>query len=288
MNWRTIALPVLVVVGMFGCRQVASAADLPAQAPAYKAALASNGWTGFYFGANFGGVWGASNSQTTTVGTAGGSYIVPNDVPTFDAAGAQHPKASGFFTGGAQLGYNWQLGAIALVGLEADFQSFSTRGSASSTAVYPSFAPAAFTISSSVGTDWLATVRGRAGVIAGRDWLVYGTGGLAISQVRASWSFTDTCAFYTACNGFFVPGLSAAEAASASATKVGWTAGAGFETRLASNWSVKAEYLYVNLGSISATGLISNAAFYGATGNVISHSMSVSDHIGRVGLNYHL
>jgi outer membrane immunogenic protein len=286
MNWRTIALPVLVVAGTFGCRQVASAADLPAQAPVYKAAPASNGWTGFYLGANFGGVWGASNSQTTTVGAAG-TYVVSNDVPTFDAVGAQHPKTSGFFTGGAQLGYNWQLGAMGLVGLEADFQSFSTKGSTSSTAVYPSFAPAAFTISSSVSTDWLATVRGRAGVIASRDWLVYGTGGLAIGQVRASWGFTDTCAFYAICGGFVVPGLSAAEAASASATKVGWTAGAGFETRLASNWSVKAEYLYVNLGSVSATGLISNAAFYGGTANAISHSANVSDHIGRVGLNYH-
>jgi outer membrane immunogenic protein len=116
---------------------------------------------------------------------------------------------------------------------------------------------------------------------------VYATGGVAIGQVRASWGFSDTCAFLAVCGGAFVPGLSAAEAASASATKVGWTAGAGFETRLASNWSVKAEYLYVNLGSVSASGVISNAAFYGATANVISHSVSVSDHIGRVGLNYH-
>lgn len=176
---------------------------------------------------------------------------------------------------------------MGLVGIEGDFQSFSTKGSASSTAVYPTFSPASFTINSNVGTDWLATLRGRAGVIAGRDWLVYGTGGLALGQVRASWGFSDTCAFLPVCGSLVIPGPSAVEAASASATKVGWTAGGGIETRLASNWSVRAEYLYVNLGSISATGTISNAAFYGATTSVISHSVSVADHIGRVALNYH-
>jgi outer membrane immunogenic protein len=286
MNWRTIALPGLVVVATFGCKQNASAADLPTQGLVYKTAPVSEGWTGFYVGANLGGAWGTSSSQTTTVGTTG-SYVVSNDVATFDAAGVQHARSSGFFTGGAQLGYNWQLGAMGLVGIEADFQSLSTKGSASSAAVHPTFTPAAFTISSSVSTDWLATLRGRAGIIAGRDWLVYGTGGMAIGQVRASWGFSDTCPFLAVCGGLFIPGPSAAEAASASATKVGWTAGAGLETRLTPNWSVKAEYLYVNLGAISATGLISNAAFYGATANIISHSVSVSDHIGRAGLNYH-
>ena len=286
MNWRTMVLPAWVVVETFGCVQIASAADIPPPAAAYKAAPVSEGWSGFYAGANLGGVWGTSNSRTTTTGTTA-TYVVGNDVPTFDAAGVQHPANAAFFTGGAQLGYNWQLGAMGLLGLEADIQSLSTKASASSTAVYPTFAPAALTINSNVSTDWLATLRGRAGVIAGRDWLVYGTGGLAMGQVRASWGFTDTCGFLPICGALVVPGPSGAETASAAATKIGWTAGAGVETHLTSNWSVKAEYLYVNLGSVSATGLVSNAALFGATANVISHSMSVADHIGRAGLNYH-
>lgn len=86
MNWRTIARPALAVIATLGCKQVASAADLPAPATVYKAAPVSGGWTGFYVGGNLGGVWGTSTSNTTTVG-ATSSYVVANDVPTFDATG---------------------------------------------------------------------------------------------------------------------------------------------------------------------------------------------------------
>jgi outer membrane immunogenic protein len=40
-------------------------------------------------------------------------------------------------------------------------------------------------------------------------------------------------------------------AGTASQTKIGWTAGAGAEYAFARNWSVKLEYLFVDLGSTS-------------------------------------
>ncbi len=264
----------------------ALAADVVVESPAYKAA---DSWTGVYVGANLGGVWGKSDARTTATPAVASGYVVPADIPTFNAVGTQHLNASSFFTGGVQAGYNYQIGAMGLVGIEADFQSFSTKASASAGAVYPTFTPASFTITSNVSTDWLATLRGRLGIAATRDWLVYGTGGLAVGQVTGSWSFTDNCGLVPACGGSFVPGPNVAEGASASATKFGWTVGAGAEVRLTSNWSVKAEYLYVNLGSVSATTTIKDAAFlafYGANTNVFTHSLNVSDHIGRAGLNY--
>ena len=46
---------------------IASAADLPARAPVYKAAppVAAYSWTGFYVGANAGYAWGHSNTTSS-------------------------------------------------------------------------------------------------------------------------------------------------------------------------------------------------------------------------------
>jgi len=43
--------------------------------------------------------------------------------------------------------------------------------------------------------------------------------------------------------------------ASYSNTQVGWTAGGGVEWMFMPNWSAKAEYLYYDLGNISATSV---------------------------------
>ncbi len=61
--------------------------------------------------------------------------------------------------------------------------------------------------------------------------------------------------------------------------QVGWTVGGGIEAAVAGNWTAKAEYLYVDLGSISST-------FNDGT-NTITTSSTVRDHIFRAGVNYH-
>jgi outer membrane immunogenic protein len=66
------------------------------------------------------------------------------------------------------------------------------------------------------------------------------TGGLAVGDINAN-----------------VPGLG-----SMTTTNAGWTVGGGLEVGLAKNWTAKAEYLYVNLGSMNCgtacTGTPSN------------------------------
>ncbi len=253
----------------------AMAADL--SRPVYKAPPApvapAFSWTGWYVGFTAGGEWGTSDPATTTVFSPTG-YFASSSVPAIAAAGAQHISMTGA-TAGGELGYNWQSGLLVL-GAETDFQYFGLKGSSSSSALYPCCAPTGFTISSNVKTDWLFTLRPRLG-IAADHWLLYATGGLAVSEVKANFLFTDTFA-------------TAMESASISSTRAGWVAGVGAEYAFAGPWSVKVEYLHVDLGSISTTS--SNlTAFVPAVSfptNVFSHSINLKSDVVRAGVNFRL
>jgi outer membrane immunogenic protein len=65
-------------------------------------------------------------------------------------------------------------------------------------------------------------------------------------------------------------------------TQFGWTAGGGVEWKFAPRWSVKAEYLYVDLGSTTYTSLNSNVGFSAS----IIHNHHLTENIARIGLNY--
>jgi outer membrane immunogenic protein len=79
---------------------------------------------------------------------------------------------------------------------------------------------------------------------------------------------------------------------SARTLKTGWTIGGGLESKIWDNWSVKAEYLYVDLGSntdvyntvFTKGGL---GAKVGEVAAVRTETSTNRDHIFRVGLNYH-
>ena len=61
--------------------------------------------------------------------------------------------------------------------------------------------------------------------------------------------------------------------------------GAGGELALNRNWSVKAEYLHVDLGSISTTAKITHGGFVGYT-NTLTTKADITANIARVGVNY--
>ena len=252
----------------------ASAADLPARtyskAPAMMTPIYS--WTGFYVGLNAGGAWNDSNLTTRTLDPAL-SYFAATSPPAIALVGNQNINRSGF-TGGVTGGYNWQVNN-AVIGIEADFNYFGVRGSTTGTAVYPCCLASTFTVNSSVSTDWLATVRGRAGFLATPAFLFYGTGGLAVANVKANYLFTDT----------FSP---ATESASISTTRYGWTAGVGGEYALMNGWSIKAEYLYVDLGRASTTSnnLTLAAGTFPVPIQTFTHTVNLRSNIGRVGINY--
>jgi outer membrane immunogenic protein len=108
--------------------------------------------------------------------------------------------------------------------------------------------------------------------VIGGNWLVYGTGGLAVAKV----GFTDFVGF-AASNTF--------NAASVSNTKTGWTAGGGLEWMIAPHWSVKGESLHVDLGTTNSTSANSNPL--GFPLSTIAHSHSLTEEIGRAGVNFH-
>jgi outer membrane immunogenic protein len=262
----------------------AFAADLPthkAPPPADPLPMAYD-WTGFYAGLNAGGAWGRSDPSTTVGCPATGYFCTPVAFATNGpqiAGVASGSKNSSGFTGGAQVGYNWQAGNI-VYGLEGDFGSFHLQGSTGGTALYSTGAPGrSFTVGTSYQTDWLATARGRLGW-AFSNFLLYGTGGLAITELKVSNSFTD--------NVVIAGASGAIENASDSAVRVGWTVGAGAEWALSSHWAIKAEYLYADFGGrITANGTIINpGTTYAGRSNPIATSANVTAQVARVGVDY--
>jgi outer membrane immunogenic protein len=261
-----------------GLVAAASAADLGAPAPVYtKAPIEAPlyNWTGFYVGGYVGGATGSFDPTTSTVFSSAG-WFNTTSVPVINAAGQQSITPTGF-TGGFEAGYNWQVNKLVL-GVEGDIGAFHLSGNSSAGATYPCCA-AAFAIASSASTDWLSTVRGRVGV-AYNNLLFFGTGGVAFTDLKGNFAFADNCTAGTCSGG---PTL---ESAAVSNTKAGFAAGGGVEAGLGNHWSVKAEYLFVDFGTVSTTALISPQVNGLSNNNPFTHSIDLKANIGRVGLNY--
>jgi outer membrane immunogenic protein len=253
-------------------------ATLLSAGPTFAADLAANApppvynWSGFYVGGNVGGAWSYSEASTTTVFDPNPTgYFNPTSPGAIASAGAQDLRPTGF-TGGGQAGYNRQFGWL-VVGAEVDINYLGLKGASSGGAAYPCCMPHTFTVNSSANTDWLFTARPRAGW-AVNNWLIYVTGGLAASDVKGKFSFTDT--------------FGATESGSASSTKTGWTFGGGVEVGVQGPWTVKVEYLRVDLGSASTTSTNLNVPMYGGPfpTNPFTHSVDLTASIVRAGLNY--
>jgi outer membrane immunogenic protein len=144
---------------------------------------------------------------------------------------------------GGTAGFNWQTGQVVL-GIEGDVDWSGVSGTTVTSC------PAGCV----TRNDWLGTVRGRAGYAFDR-FLPYITGGLAAGDIRAS-----------------TPGFSGA-----SQTNLGWTVGAGLEAVIVGNWSAKAEYLHVDLGSFNC-GL--------SCGPGVTDNVSLHEELLRGGVNY--
>ncbi|QUS40343.1 porin family protein [Tardiphaga alba] len=240
----------------------ASAADLAAR-PYTKAPVMAPtwNWSGFYFGGNVG--YGIAHNETA-------QGIFAGTPPTVLLGATTGPVASDGVIGGVQIGWNTMFAPSWLFGIEADIQGADVKGSQRFVSGVL-FTPGDFAAVES-RLNWFGTVRGRLGWTATPETLLYVTGGLAYGEVetRNSSSF--------AIGG----GVLETAAASLKSTKTGWTVGGGIETRLwNSNWTAKAEYLYVDLGSqtlVNSTGPVT----------AFAHGSDVESrtHIIRAGLNY--
>lgn len=264
---RYASISVLLGLSCFGN---AMAADMAVKAPPPVVADVFT-WTGFYVGGNAGYAWG--RAAINGVETVPIPPFLAVDSAAISNAASPRIKPDGF-TGGVQAGYNWQVNSTVL-GLEADFESFRMRASTTGTFPFPSTLPGGaigpptsfFTPTSSVSTDWLFTGRGRLGW-ANDHWLLYATGGVAVTNLSVNQSIVQLAPFVFNTN--------------ASDTRVGWTVGAGFEYAFARNWSVKGEYLYLDFGKLNGVGVLTPAF----AGFAYSNSPHLTANIARVGVNY--
>lgn len=267
-------------------RWMSSVAVLPVflAAPALAAPPVYN-WTGFYVGANVGGAWGLYGSSTAVDCNVPGfvppstfSYLCstgfPGDGDLVAAAGTGRFDANGF-TGGFQAGANWQISNF-VAGLESDFGAFRLAGSRQGSGVLvQSWFGTPFTVTTSANTDWLFTFRGRVGFTVLPNLLTYVTGGLAVTRIATNTTYADN-------NTNFLGPVSGSWGGSA--VKTGYTVGVGAEYALANNWTVKAEYLYLNFGSVFANGTIRDGLGQGYF-QALSTRTDLTANIARLGVN---
>lgn len=281
---------------------VAASADMrmPVKAPP---PVAIYNWTGWYVGGNIGYSWGrATTEQTDTVSnfatlrafSAGGAPLtnlggvaLPLVSATVTTTGATTSKANvDGFVGGAQFGYNWQFDRYWLLGFEADFQGSAEKGSADSCSI--AGCPAgAFYGSADHHLKWFGTVRGKLGWLPHERVVLYATGGLAYGHLESD----------------YISGVIGGTllTASRSTTRAGWTVGGGVEGAIDRNWTIKLEYLYMDLGSYGTdlgTGQVdvvsplfacpgdSRCQITATTNTAAQVNTKFIDHVLRAGFNY--
>jgi outer membrane immunogenic protein len=206
-------------------------------------------WTGFYVGLNAGL---SAGNATKTHYEDYGSYPFRWETTRIDG-----------FSGGGQIGYNWEgFGNNIVVGVEADFQGSTLKGTYPNGYKsysynnyygdgegYSGYGSSERQAQTSV--DWWGTVRGRVGYAFG-NVLPYVTGGFAYGRVQDN----DTYQAYGAggpYGGYEAPSYtySRYDAHSYGGVVPGWTAGAGLEYAITPNLTVKAEYLFVDLANLN-------------------------------------
>ncbi|MBX9778617.1 MAG: outer membrane beta-barrel protein [Xanthobacteraceae bacterium] len=177
-------------------------------------------------------------------GRAKAKYFRPSD-----GANDGFHTADGF-VGGGQIGCDYQFAGNFVIGVQGMGNWANLNGSHSAL-----LAP----WTEATDTSWFATATGRLGVTLAPSWLVYVKGGAAWMQNE----YTRTLN-----NGGVV--------LSAKSNRSGWTVGGGLEWMFAPNWSVFAEYNFMDFGT-------KRVAF---TPGVFAQNIDERLEVVLVGINY--
>jgi len=238
----------------------ALAADL--RAPVYKAPPPAPvfSWTGFYFGGHGGCAYDRKDYTPGPFANAD-----PADVGTAFIIDTAH--GGGCYVGG-QIGYNYQVSSWVW-GVEVDASWGRLRSKTNFLEIEPGVIELLAIYDQKLTS--FGTVRGRLGYTWtwGTPVLWYVTGGWAWARNELTTQAIDTVG---------LPAVTDTQ------THSGWTVGTGLEVALGSNWSMKGEYLYMDLGSKSyATALITDDGTLPGTNTT---DVNLKIHTVRVGLNY--
>jgi outer membrane immunogenic protein len=221
----------------------AQAADMPLKAR--PMATEAFNWGGCFVGGSLGYAW-ARDSDTETFTATG---LLSGSSPT-DSANANGVKLGGY------LGCNWQVGGPWVIGAEGDLEWANLRG----TATFPNSGPPSDFYDTRINDQ--SSFRGRIGYALEPRLLLYATGGVAFASLTehdvlaATGAFTDN-----------------------SATRTGWTLGAGLDYALTNQWIGRIEYRYANFGTFSY-----NTAVFGPP--LFTESHRTTENAFRVGLAY--
>jgi outer membrane immunogenic protein len=185
-------------------------------------------WSGLYAGAQIGYGWGDTDRV----------YVDTYSPPSLSIDG---------MIGGVHFGYNHRINDL-VVGVEGDFSFTGISGSGADD-------DTGYALTSDI--DWISTIRGRVGVVASDQFLIYGTAGLAVADINHSIQditlreFNDT---YT-----------------------GWTIGAGAEYALSKNITLRGEYRYHDFGEKS----------FEPVGDWLAHDFEAKVSTVTFGVSYH-
>lgn len=246
-----------------------------------SAAAQESPWAGFYAGVNAGVTWSDSGGDVTlrTVGTppvpAQPIFIPPTgtDLTTINTTANLDSKHHTGFTGGLEAGYNYVMDSGLLLGIETDFNIYDITGgktnSVQSRITNPTVPPTTYTytLSQSVDTDFLWTLRPRIGYAMDK-FMIFASGGLALTTTNYKASLADSRTSQVT------------EFNNHNKTKTGWTIGGGGAYAITDSLSLKGEYLYQNFGDTDfhATGANGFLAL-----DTVFHLKS---HLFRAGLDY--
>ncbi len=246
------------VLGHLAASGCAFAADLPAlvsKAPVAAPAPAY-GWSGLYVGGHLGGAWANNDwffpndpinsvaqrpvgipavSPPVRNATAAvqKDYLGPTVGPFNVPSGSNSPSG---WLAGAQIGYNYQIQNWVL-GVEGEASWTNLKGS-NLDPIHPDI--------NHTDTDFVGVLGGRLGYSWDDRLMVYGkAGGAWVNNTYSVFSNTT----FTVSNSPFpvtvTPGMMVDQA---TVNRFGYMLGAGVEYALTPQWSVRAEYEYLDFG----------------------------------------
>ncbi len=281
-------------LGVVGASGSAFAADLQ---PVYKAPVAAApaySWTGLYVGGHVGGAWANNdwffpsnsinsvaqepvgtpfqgsfpNSQAGLLATTLTGYQGPTVGPFNVSSGTN--SASGWLAG-VQIGYNYQIKNWVL-GVEGEANWTSLKGS--------NLDPSHPNINQT-DTDFIGVLGGRLGYAWDR-LMLYGKAGGAWAHDKYSVISNTT---FAVGNGSPAPVTvtSGTMVDAATVNRFGYMLGAGAEYALTPQWSVKAEYEYLDFGR-QRTTLTPTTAVVSPFDEDIRQRIQIAE----IGLNYKL
>ena len=222
----------------------APATYVPAPIPLYN-------WTGFYLG----GIAGYGFSSASTFSDTQASKFTSS--------------TSNSFLGGGEVGVNWEFWGGVVIGAEGDFV-WLPNTSNTVTAAGTGAVNGCCTATATINNRWLTLADARLGYAWDRLLIFAKGGGAFVGASNSSPTISGTGAMPLTLSG--------------PSTNSGWNAGVGFEFAFWGTWSVKAEYDYVRLNSVSftASGTPGSSPF---AGDIINANNRVINLV-LVGLNY--